>query len=260
MTACASIFSRTELLLGASAMERLRQASVIVFGIGGVGGYASEALIRCGIGRITLVDNDCVNITNINRQVHATHSTLGQLKVDAMAARLLDINPDAIVKKVSRFYSPGMGQELFSENLDYILDCIDTVTCKLNLVTEAHSRGIPIISCMGTGNKLDPSRFCVSDISKTRDCPLARTMRKELRRRGIRRLKVVYSQEEPLEPFDKELYASMLQELSAENSSRRAIPGSISFVPSVAGLLMAGEVVRDILGLLTCGAKLMCVD
>jgi len=241
------IFSRTELLLGESAMERLRQASVIVFGIGGVGGYASEALIRCGIGQITLVDHDFVNITNINRQVHATHSTLGQLKVDAMAARLLDINPNAIVKKVPRFYSPGMGEELFYKPFDYILDCIDTVTCKLNLATEAHSRSIPIISCMGTGNKLDPSRFCVSDISKTRDCPLARTMRKELRKRGIRHLKVVFSQEDPREPFDKELHTAMLQELSAESASRRAIPGSISFVPSAAGLLMAGEVVKDIL-------------
>ena len=245
MAVCASIFSRTELLLGASAMERLGRAGVIVFGIGGVGGYASEALIRCGIGHITLVDNDFVNITNINRQVHATHSTLGRLKVDAMAARLLDINPDAVIKKIPRFYSPDMGQELFSEHFDYILDCIDTVTCKLNLAAEAHSRGVPIISCMGTGNKLNPSRFCVSDISKTRDCPLARTMRKELRKRSIRRLKVVYSQEDPLEPFDKELHDAMLRELSAESASRRAIPGSISFVPSVAGLLMAGEVVRD---------------
>ena len=248
MTACASIFSRTELLLGSDAMERLGQGSVIVFGIGGVGGYAAEALARCGIGRITLVDHDVVNITNINRQVHAAHSTLGQLKVDAMAARLLDINPNAVIKKVPRFYSPGMEQELFSEHFDYILDCIDTVTCKLNLVTEAHSRGIPIISCMGTGNKLDSSRLCVSDISKTRDCPLARTMRKELRKRGIRRLKVVYSQEDPLEPFDKELHDAMLEELSAESASRRAIPGSISFVPSVAGFLMAGEVVKYLCG------------
>jgi len=235
------LFSRTELLLGASAMERLGQASVIVFGIGGVGGYASEALVRAGVGHLTLVDHDRVNITNINRQVHATHSTLGQLKVDAMADRLLDINPKVVIKKVPEFYLPRTGQELFAGRVDYILDCIDTVTCKLSIVAEAHSRGIPITSCMGTGNKLDPSRLCVSDISKTRDCPLARTMRKELRKMGIRRLKVVYSREIPLEPFDSELHDAMLQELSLENSSRRAIPGSISFVPSVAGLLMAGE-------------------
>jgi tRNA A37 threonylcarbamoyladenosine dehydratase len=240
------IFSRTELLLGTAAMERLSQANVIVFGIGGVGGYASEALIRCGIGHITLVDHDFINITNLNRQIHAVHSTLGQLKVDAMASRLLDINPSAVVKKLSTFYSRGMGQEILSEHFDYILDCIDTVTCKLDLVTEAHNRGIPIISCMGTGNKLEPSRFCVSDISKTRDCPLARTMRKELRKRGIRHLKTVYSQEPPISLAETELHAEMLCEQSAESPSRRAVPGSVSFVPSFAGLLMAGEVIKDI--------------
>jgi len=242
------IFSRTELLLGSSAMERLRQANVIVFGVGGVGGYASEALARAGVGQVTLVDHDRVNITNINRQVHATHSTLGQLKVDAMADRLLDINPGVIIKKVPEFYSPGGSRELFSEKIDYILDCIDTVTCKLSIVAEAHTRNIPVISCMGTGNKLDPSRLCISDISRTRDCPLARAVRKELRKRDIRHLKVVYSQEDPLEPFDNALHDAMLEEISLENSSRRAIPGSISFVPSVAGLLMAGEVVTSLLG------------
>jgi len=249
------IFSRTELLLGTAAMERLSRASVIVFGIGGVGGYASEALIRCGIGQITLVDHDLVNVTNINRQIHAAHSTLGQLKVDAMARRLLDINPDAVVKKVSRFYSRGLGHEFFAERFDYILDCIDTVTCKLDIVSEAHDRGIPIISCMGTGNKLDPSKFCVSDISKTRDCPLARTMRKELRKRGIRHLKVVYSQECPISLSENELHAEMLREQPADSSSRRAVPGSISTVPPAAGLLMAGEVIKDVLATdETCGA------
>ena len=242
-------FSRTELLLGSTAMERLSRANVIVFGIGGVGGYASEALVRCGIGHITLVDHDSVNITNINRQIHATHSTLGQLKVDAMAHRLLDINPEMVVKKVSRFYSRGMGQEIFPEHFDYILDCIDTVTCKLDIVAEAHSREIPIISCMGTGNKLEPSRFCVSDISRTRDCPLARTMRKELRKRGIRHLKVVYSQECPISLSENELHAEMLREQSADSPSRRAVPGSLSTVPPAAGLLMASEVIKDILDL-----------
>lgn len=245
----AHVFSRTELLLGTAAMERLNRANVIVFGIGGVGGYASEALTRCGIGHITLVDHDFINITNINRQIHAAHSTLGQLKVDAMTCRLMDINPDAVVKKVSRFYSRGMGQEIFSEHFDYILDCIDTVTCKLDVVAEACSRGIPIISCMGTGNKLDPSRFRVSDISRTRDCPLARTMRKELRKRGVNHLKVVYSQECPISLSENELHTEMLREQSADSPSRRAVPGSISFVPSAAGLLMAGEVIKDILNL-----------
>jgi tRNA A37 threonylcarbamoyladenosine dehydratase len=164
-----------------------------------------------------------------------------------MASRLLDINPDVVVTEVPRFYSPGMGSELLSGGFDYVLDCIDTVTCKLDIVSEAHKLCVPIISCMGTGNKLDPSRLEVSDISKTRDCPLARTMRKELRKRGVKRLKVVYSREEPFGPSDDELHSAMLAELSAENSSRRAIPGSVSFVPSVAGLLMASEAVKDIL-------------
>ena len=242
-----NISSRTELLLGKQAVARLGRAKIIVFGIGGVGGYASEALVRCGIGNMTLVDHDLVNVTNINRQVHALHSTIGQPKVDAMASRLLDINPDVVIRKISRFYSPGMGSEFFSENFDYILDCIDTLTCKLDLAAEALRQGVPIISCMGTGNKLDPSSFQVSDISKTRNCPLARNMRKELRKRGIRHLKVVYSQEQPSAPADDELHAAMLKELAVDLSSRRAIPGSVSFVPSVAGLLMAGEVINDLL-------------
>ena len=240
------IFARTELMLGAAAMERLGRARVIIFGIGGVGSYASEALARCGIGHLTLVDHDTVNITNINRQVHALYSTLGQLKVDAMASRILDINPKAIVKKDASFYSIGAASEVLSAPFDYILDCIDTVTCKIDLAIEANARGIPIISCMGTGNKIDPSRLQVTDISRTRDCPLARNMRKELRKRGVKHLKVVYSPEPPIEPADIELHEAMLSELSAESSSRRAIPASIAFLPSVAGLLMAGEVVRDI--------------
>jgi tRNA A37 threonylcarbamoyladenosine dehydratase len=241
------MFSRTELLLGAGGMEALSRTSIIVFGVGGVGGYAAEALVRCGIGRVALVDHDVVGITNLNRQIHAMHSTLGQLKVEAMASRLLDINPGAAIVKVPRFYSCGMGRELFSEGYDYALDCIDTVACKLALVEEAHACGVPIISCMGTGNKLDPQGFRVSDISRTQGCPLARTMRKELRKRGILRLKVVYSQEAPAAPAEEELRLEMLRELSAESSGRRAIPGSVSFVPAVAGLLMAGEAVRDVL-------------
>jgi tRNA A37 threonylcarbamoyladenosine dehydratase len=241
------MFSRTELLLGAGGMEALGRAGVIVFGIGGVGGYAAEALVRCGVGRVALVDHDTVGTTNLNRQIHATHSTLGQPKVEAMASRLLDINPSAAIVKVPRFYSRGMGRELFSEGFDCVLDCIDTVACKLTLVEEAHGCGIPIISCMGTGNKLDPQGFRISDISKTQGCPLARIMRKELRKRGVLHLKVVYSQEALAAPAEEGLCAEMLRELSAESSSRRAILGSVSFVPSVAGLLMAGEAIRDIL-------------
>jgi tRNA A37 threonylcarbamoyladenosine dehydratase len=164
-----------------------------------------------------------------------------------MASRLLDINPLAEIRKVPKFYSPGSAGDFFADRLDYALDCIDTLACKIDLAIEASQRGIPIISCMGTGNKLDPSKFQVSDISKTRDCPLARNMRKELRKRGVRRLKVIYSQEAPMVPLDSELHGAMLRELSQEASSRRAIPGSVSFVPAAAGLLMAAEAVKDIL-------------
>jgi tRNA A37 threonylcarbamoyladenosine dehydratase len=242
-----AIFSRTELILGQVAMERLGQAHVMVFGVGGVGSYASEALVRCGVHAITLVDHDLVNETNINRQAHALHSTIGLPKIDAMASRLLDINPAAGIKKVPKFYSPGSAGDFFADRPGYVLDCIDTLACKIDLAIEASLRGIPMISCMGTGNKLDPSRFQVSDISKTRDCPLARNMRKELRKRGVRRLKVVYSQEAPMAPLDAKLHGAMLRELSQEASSRRAIPGSVSFVPAAAGLLMAAEAIKDIL-------------
>jgi len=242
-----SIFLRTELILGRAAMERLGRAHVMVFGVGGVGSYASEALARCGVGTVTLVDHDFVSETNINRQAHALHSTIGQLKIDAMASRLLDINPSAKIHKVAKFYSQGAADEFFSGPIDYVLDCIDTLACKIDLAIESGKRGVPIISCMGTGNKLDPSRFQVSDISKTRDCPLARNMRKELRKRGVNHLKVVYSQELPIAPLDAELHCEMLQELSQEASSRRAIPGSVSFVPAAAGLLMAAEAVKDML-------------
>jgi len=245
-----SIFSRTELILGSAALERLDRAHVMVFGVGGVGSYASEALGRCGVGTVTLVDHDIVNETNINRQAHALHSTIGQLKIDAMASRLLDINPSAKIHKIAKFYSPGAADDFFSDSIDYVLDCIDTLACKIDLAIEVGKRGISIISCMGTGNKLDPSRFQVSDISKTRDCPLARNMRKELRKRGVNHLKVVYSQEAPIAPLDTELHGAMLQELSQEASSRRAIPGSVSFVPATAGLLMAAEAVKDMLNMI----------
>ena len=237
------IFSRTELLLGQGALERLARARMIVFGIGGVGGYASEALVRCGLGNIALVDHDTVGLTNINRQVHATHSTLGLPKVDAMASRLLDINPDAVVETIQLFFAPGMASDFLTGHFDCVLDCMDTVACKLALVVEAHLRGFPTISCMGTGNKLDPTGFRVADIYETTNCPLARTMRKELRKRGIDRLRVVYSGEAPRAPLDASLHSKMLAELSPEASSRRAVPGSVPFVPAAAGLLMAAEAV-----------------
>lgn len=244
-------FSRTELLLGAEGLEVLRRSKVAVFGIGGVGTFAVEALARAGVGHLVLVDHDRVCLTNLNRQLHSTHRSIGQLKVEAMRDRILDINPHAQVTLHRKFYNPGSADELLAPDYGFILDCIDTVTGKLNLIAEAQQRDLPIISCMGMGNKLDPTRIEVADISKTLNCPLARTMRKELRRRGIRHLKVVYSQEDPLTPLPSEEMPSPDMAEDAENglpgrNARRQIPGSISFVPSVAGLIMAGEVIKSL--------------
>ena len=244
-------FSRTELLLGEVAMERLKQSKVAIFGVGGVGSWAAEALVRSGVGRFVLVDDDRICLTNLNRQLHATRSTVGQVKVEAMKARMLEINPAAHIHLHQRFYGPGLADELIEPDCDYIIDCIDTVTCKLDLVIEAGKRGIPIISCMGAGNKLDPTRFEVADISKTTMCPLARTMRKELRKRGVRTLKVVYSREEVIAPILSEgasCVNACICPKGTERSctTRRQIPGSIAFVPAVAGLILAGEVIKDL--------------
>ena len=233
-------FLRTEMLLGRDAIEKLHSARVAVFGLGGVGGYAVEALARSGVGSLDLVDNDTVSVSNLNRQILATHCTVGMLKVDAARQRVLDINPACVVRTYPIFYTPETADSFDFTQYDYIVDAIDTVTGKLALVERAVAVNKPIICCMGTGNKLDASAFQVADISKTSMCPLARVMRKELSKRGIRHLKVVYSQEEAITPTGWEEEAAAL--------GKRQIPGSVAFVPGAAGLLLAGEVVRDLTG------------
>ncbi|MBQ7801950.1 MAG: tRNA threonylcarbamoyladenosine dehydratase [Oscillospiraceae bacterium] len=232
-------FSRTQLLLGEEAMEMLRRARVAVFGIGGVGGYTVEALARAGVGQLDLIDSDTVSVSNINRQLLATHSTVGRLKVDVAKERVLDINPDCLVRTYPCFYLPDTADRFDFTQYDYIVDAIDTVTGKLQLVERAHAAGTPIICSMGTGNKLDPTMFQVADISKTSFCPLARIMRKELKKRGIDHVKVVYSQEEALTPVGAE------EEMA--RTGKRQIPGSVSFVPGTAGLILAGEVIKDLI-------------
>ena len=231
-------FLRIQMLLGTEALERLQKARVAVFGIGGVGGYTVEALARSGVGQLDLIDNDTVSVSNINRQILATHSTVGMLKVEAAKRRILDINPEAKVTTWPIFYNAETADQFDFTQYDYIVDAIDTVTGKLALVERAVAAGSPIICCMGTGNKLDPTRFEVSDISKTTMCPLARVMRKELSKRGIKHLKVVYSKEEAMTPVGWEEEAAAI--------GKRQIPGSVSFVPGAAGLALAGEVIKDI--------------
>ena len=233
-----SQFSRTELLLGSDAMERLYKARVAVFGIGGVGGYAVEALARSGIGTLDLFDHDTVSLTNLNRQIIATHATVGMPKVEAARQRILAINPNAIVNAHQVFYTPDTADQFDFTKYDYIIDAIDTVTGKLCIIQNAVAAGVPVISCMGTGNKLDASALQVTDISKTTFCPLARIMRKELRKRGIEHLTVVYSTEEALTPVGAEEEAAAL--------GKRTIPGSTAFVPGAAGLILAGQVIRDL--------------
>ena len=231
-------FLRTAMLLGSEAVERLQKARVAVFGIGGVGGYTVEALARSGIGQLDVIDNDTVSISNINRQILATHSTVGMPKVEAARQRIQDINPNCVVRTHQVFYTPETAPQFDFAEYDYIVDCIDTVTGKLALVERAMAAGTPVICCMGTGNKLDASAFQVADISRTTMCPLARIMRKELGKRGIKHLKVVFSQEEALTPTGWEEEAAAL--------GKRQIPGSVAFVPGAAGLILAGEVVKDI--------------
>ena len=231
-------FTRTQLLLGADAMERLWNARVAVFGIGGVGGYAVEALARSGVGTLDLFDHDTVSLTNLNRQILATHDTVGMRKVDAAKARIRAICPEITVHAHPVFYLPETADQFDFTQYDYIIDAIDTVTGKLCIIENAIRANVPVISSMGTGNKLDATALQVTDISKTSFCPLARIMRKELRKRGIEHLKVVYSTEEALTPVGAEEEAAAL--------GKRTIPGSTAFVPAVAGLILAGEVVRDI--------------
>ena len=238
-------YSRTRLLLGSEGVDRLRNAHVALFGLGGVGGYAAEALARAGIGHIDLIDNDTVSLTNLNRQMLALHSTLGQYKVDAAAARIRDIDPTIEVRTFKTFYLPETANQFDFTQYDYVLDAIDTVTGKLALMQQARDAGVPIISCMGTGNKLDPTGFKVADISKTSGCALSRVIRKECAKRGIKGVKVVYSEELPLEVEND---AEEMAQSREAGSSRRSLPGSTPFVPGVAGLIMAGQVIRDLSG------------
>lgn len=232
-------FIRTQLLYGAKAMEHLSKCRVAVFGIGGVGGYVAEALARSGIGSLDLIDNDKVCLSNINRQIIATEKTLGEYKVDAAKERISDISPDCTVRTYKVFYLPET-QDLFDFNeYDYVADAIDTVTGKLTIIENAKKAGVPVISSMGAGNKVNPAAFEVADIYETSVCPLAKVMRHECKKRGIKELKVVYSKEPPMRPLD-------LPKAESENTARRAVPGSTAFAPSVAGLIMAGEIINDL--------------
>ncbi|MDD5938419.1 MAG: tRNA threonylcarbamoyladenosine dehydratase [Clostridiales bacterium] len=247
-------FSRAQLLFGAGGMERLFQARVAVFGIGGVGGYTVEALARSGIGTLDLIDDDRVCLTNLNRQILAVHSTVGQYKVDVARRRILDINPGAVVHTYQTFYTPQTAEQFDFTRYDYVVDAIDTVTGKLELAVQAEKAGVPIISCMGTGNKMDPTAFRVADIYETSMCPLARIMRRELKKRGIKKLKVVYSQEPPMTP-EEDMASSCRTHCicppgtARKCTQRRQVPGSNAFVPAAAGLILAGEVVKDLSGL-----------
>ena len=242
---------RTEMLIGAEGLARLRVARVAVFGLGGVGGCVAEALARAGIGTLDLIDNDRVAVSNLNRQIIALHSTLGQTKVEAAAARVRDIDPEIRLNLYQCFYLPETRNQFDFSAYDYVVDCIDTVTAKLDLVMQCRAVGTPIVCALGTGNKLDPTRLELSDISKTSVCPLARVMRKELRRRGVEHLKVVWSREEPIPPrFQPEPEAEAPQDPNdpeAFGNKRRGIPGSSPFVPPAAGLILASAVVRDLL-------------
>lgn len=246
-------FSRTELLLGAEAMEKLAGSRVAVFGIGGVGGYVCEALVRSGVGALDLIDDDKVCLTNLNRQIIATRSTIGRYKVDVMEERILDINPDAKVVKHQCFYLPETAGDFRFADYDYVVDAVDTVTAKIALVMQAKEAGVPIISSMGAGNKMDAAAFQVADIYKTKVCPLAKVMRRELKKRGVKKLKVVYSEEQAIMPIEDMSISCRTNCVCPPGAARkcterRAIPGSNAFVPSVAGLIIAGEVVKDLTG------------
>ena len=235
------IFDRTQLLLGAEAMEKLKNSRVAIFGLGGVGGYVAEALARSGVGALELIDHDTISQSNINRQILALHSTIGMAKAEAARQRVLDINPDILAVARQEFYGPDTAGQFDFTQYDYVVDAIDTVTGKLALIAAAKAAGVPILCCMGTGNKLDPSKFQIADISKTSICPLARIMRKECAKRGYQNVKVLYSTEEALTP---QLTEADLKELP---EGRRTIPGSTAFVPSVAGLMIAGQVIHDLI-------------
>ena len=244
-------FARTELLLGKDAMEVLKNSRVAVFGIGGVGGYVCEALVRSGVGAFDLIDDDKVCLTNLNRQIIATRKTVGKYKVDVMEERIHDINPDARAREHKCFFLPENADEFPFDEYDYVVDAVDTVTAKISLVMKTQEKNIPIISSMGAGNKLDASQFRVADIYKTKVCPLAKVMRRELKKRGVKKLKVVYSEEMPTRPVEDMAISCRTNCICPPGAQhkcteRRDIPGSVAFVPSVAGLIIAGEVVKDL--------------
>ncbi len=244
-------FSRTQLLLGEENMNRLSEAKVAIFGIGGVGGYVAEALARSGVGSFVLVDDDKVCLTNINRQIIATRKTVGQYKADVMKERILDINPKAEVEVRKCFYLPENAHEFDFSTYSYVVDAVDTVTAKIEIIMRAKEANVPVISCMGAGNKLDPTKFQVADIYKTSMCPLARVMRQELKKRRVKKLKVVYSTEKPTRPIEDMSISCRTNCICPPGAAhkcteRRDIPGSIAFVPSVAGLILAGEVIKDL--------------
>lgn len=232
-------FSRSELLLGKDTMTKLANMKIAVFGVGGVGSYVCEALVRSGVGSFILIDSDSISLTNVNRQIHATLKTVGKSKVEVMKERMLDINPNCNIVTYEEFYLPDNHSNIITDDISYIVDAIDTVSAKIDIIVEAKKRNIPIISAMGAGNKLDPTRFEVTDIYKTSVCPLAKVMRKELKNRGIKELKVVYSKEEPIKIED---YSCCSDELD-----KKRVPGSLAFVPSCMGLIIASEIVRDVL-------------
>lgn len=233
-------FSRTEILIGKESMNKLTAAKVAVFGVGGVGGYVCEALARSGVGAFDLIDNDVVSLTNINRQIIATHDTIGRLKTEVMKERILSINPDAKVTIHSMFFLPENAGAFDFKEYDYVVDAVDTVTAKLEIIMRAKDASVPVISAMGAGNKLDPTKFVVTDIYKTENDPLAKVMRRELKKRGVKKLKVVYSNELPITPLGE------IEE--TPTGSRRSVPGSTAFVPSVSGLIIASEVIKDLCG------------
>lgn len=244
-------FSRTELLFGKEAMEKLAGSRVAVFGVGGVGGYVCEALVRSGVGAFDLIDDDKVCLTNLNRQILATHKTVGRYKADVMKERMLEINPNVDVRVRKCFFLPENADEFPFEEYDYVVDAVDTVTAKIELVMKAQRVGVPIISSMGAGNKLDASQFRVADIYKTKVCPLAKVMRRELKKRGVKKLKVVYSEEQPIRPLEDMAISCRSHCICPPDSEhkctqRRDIPGSTAFVPAAAGLIIAGEVVKDL--------------
>lgn len=244
-------FSRTQLLLGKDSMEKLHNARVAVFGIGGVGGYVCEGLVRSGVGAFDLIDDDKVCLTNLNRQIIATRKTVGQYKADVMKERILEINPDCDVRVHKCFFLPENADEFPFEEYDYIVDAVDTVTAKIEIIMRAKEKGVPVISCMGAGNKLDGSQFKVADIYKTKMCPLAKVMRYELKKRGVKKLKVVYSAEKPTRPFEDMSISCRTHCICPPGAKhkcteRRDIQGSTAFVPSIAGLIIAGEVIKDL--------------